>query len=193
MSRPKINIAKATRYLRYHYTFYDISLVGDQAIMIVSKVFCIMTQTNHKYLRSLVKINRLLPYKATVESAACFRGILVLTVWTSTSQDSRSNLYQRSNVKSVPEKWIKFRIFSLSYTKKVKNLIHLGWVKIIVSLSSTSVLTLTYCVGRLFNVTGVSAMINLHKRPLLYTTWHGKCFLKIITNLKIKLKSHVNS
>ena len=101
------------------------------------------------------------------------------------SQDSRSNLYQRPNVKSVPEKWIKFGIFSLSYTKKVKNLIHLGWVRLIVSLSSTSVLTLTVWAG-FFNVT-VQQWLICKKRPLFYTTWHGKCFLKIITNLKFEL------
>ena len=63
------------------------------------------------------------------------------------SQDCRSNQYQRSHVKSVPEKWIKSRIFSLSYTKKVGSSIHLGQVKLMISLSSQSMPTLTVCVG----------------------------------------------
>ena len=61
-------------------------------------------------------------------------------------------------------------IFSLSYTKKVENLIHLG-VKLIVSLSSMSVLTLTVWAG-FYNVTGVSAIIDLQKTTFLrYLAW----------------------
>ena len=107
------------------------------------------------------------PYK---ESVACLWDVSVLTVWTSTSQDCRSNLYQWSNVKSVPEKWIKFRIFSLSYTKKVKNLIHLGWVRLIVSLSSMSVLTLTVWAG-FFNVTVQQWLICKKDHFLHYLAW----------------------
>ena len=61
--------------------------------MIVSKVFCIMTQTNHKYLQNLVKINyhnHLLPYKATAQSAACLWGKLVTTVWITTKDSSKT-------------------------------------------------------------------------------------------------------
>ena len=39
------------------------------------------------------------------------------------SRDFRSNLYQSTLMKSVPEKWIKSGTFSLSYTEKVGSLI----------------------------------------------------------------------
>ena len=41
------------------------------------------------------------------------------------------------------DKLIKSEIFSLSYTKKVGSLIHLGQVKLIISISFPSVPTLT--------------------------------------------------
>ena len=68
----------------------------------------------------------LLPYKVTVESAACLGCVSVLAVGTSTKSGLQDQLYQKSHVKSVPEKWIKSGTFSLSYTKKVGSLIHVG-------------------------------------------------------------------
>ena len=100
--------------------------------------FRIYLLTKSKFIEMLITINRFHYYH--------IRQLWnLLPVWgacqywqfeLAQSQDCRNNLYQRTHVKSVAEKWIKSGIFSLSYTKNVGSLIHFGQAKLIVTSSS---------------------------------------------------------
>ena len=77
--------------------------------------FCQFIKQNFHFvtISSTSHLVPLLPYKETVESAACLT-VLLLAVWTSTKSGLQE---QPLSMKSVPEKWIKSAIFSLSYTE----------------------------------------------------------------------------
>ena len=154
--------------------------------MIASKAFCRVSQTNHKGSQSNFKlIITIICYHIRQQQHLlhiCRTYLYSLNYHKVSSPECRNNQYQRTHVKSVPEKWIKSQIVSLSHTKKVGSLIHLGQVKLIVSVSLSSIPTLTVNVG-------LVSMSPLVGRVLATIEWQNmttlpvcgpKCFINLI-------------